>query len=152
MGEIANMLYLDDLAVGQTFRSAPQPVSAEEIKSFARRFDPQIFHLDERQARQTFFQGLAASGWHTAALAMRHLVDSVPLAGGIIGVAVDELRWLKPVRPGDRMQLQTEVMDIRPGSRSRGFVKLRCTAVNQRAEAVQVLAATLLVSKRPRIA
>jgi acyl dehydratase len=147
---MSKTLYLEDLAVGQMFRSEPQAVSADEIKSFASQFDPQPFHLDERAARETFFQGLAASGWHTAALAMRLLVQSVPLAGGIIGTAVEELRWLKPVRPGDVLRVDGEVLDIQPGNRPRGVVKLRGTTVNQRGETVQLLTATLIVSKRPR--
>lgn len=136
--------------MGQTFHSVPQPITADEIKSFASQFDPQVFHLDERQAQQTFFQGLAASGWHTAALAMRLLVDSVPLAGGIIGTAVEELRWLKPVRPGDVLRVEGEVLEIQPGNRPRGVVKLKGTTVNQRGETVQMLTATLIVSKRPQ--
>jgi acyl dehydratase len=148
--DVTKTLYLEDLAVGQTFRSDPQPVSADEIKSFASQFDPQPFHLDEQAARETFFQGLAASGWHTAALAMRLLVQSVPLAGGIIGTAVDELRWLKPVRPGDVLRVEGEVLDIQPGNRPRGVVKLKGTTVNQRGETVQLLTATLMVSKRPQ--
>jgi acyl dehydratase len=147
---MSKTLYLEDLAVGQMFRSEPQAVSADEIKSFASQFDPQPFHLDERAARETFFQGLAASGWHTAALAMRLLVQSVPLAGGIIGTAVEELRWLKPVRPGDVLRVDGEVLDIQPGNRPHGVVKLRGTTVNQRGETVQLLTATLIVSKRPR--
>lgn len=149
MGEPGKRLYLEDLAAGQTFRSESQPITAAEIKHFASQFDPQPFHLEEHEARQTFFQGLVASGWHTAALAMRLLVESVPFAGGIVGTAVEELRWLKPVRPDDVLRLETAVLDIQAGNRSRGIVKIRCTTLNQRGEPVQVLTATLLVSRRP---
>jgi acyl dehydratase len=147
MGEMAKRLYLEDLTVGQTFCSAPQVVTAEEITKFAAQFDPQPFHLDEREAKQTFFQGLAASGWHTASLAMRCLVESVPLAGGIIGTVVEELRWLKPVRSGDVLRLETEVLHIEPGNRAHGVAKLKSATVNQHGETVQVLTATLIVSK-----
>lgn len=148
MGEPGKRLYLEDLAAGQTFRSESQPITAAEIKRFASQFDPQPFHLEEHEARQTFFQALVASGWHTAALAMRLLVESVPLAGGIVGTVVEELRWLKPVRPDDVLRLETGVLDIQAGNRSRGIVKIRCTTLNQRGEPVQVLTATLLVSRR----
>lgn len=148
MGEPGKKLYLEDLAVGQTFRSVSQPVTAADIKRFASQFDPQPFHLDEHQARQTFFQGLVASGWHTTALAMRLLVESVPFAGGIVGTAIEELRWLKPVRPDDVLRLETAILDIPAGQRSRGVVKIKSATLNQRDEPVQVLTATLLVSRR----
>jgi acyl dehydratase len=143
------MLYLEDLTVGQTFRSALRALTAEEIIKFATQFDPQPFHLDERAAQQTFFQGLAASGWHTASLTMKLLVESVPLAGGFIGTMVEELRWLKPVRPGDTLRVEGEILDIQPGNRPRGVVKLKGVTFNQRDERTQVLTATLIVSKRP---
>ena len=147
MGEAGKKLYLEDLAAGQTFHSVSQPITATEIKHFAGLFDPQPFHLDEEQARQTFFQGLVASGWHTAALAMRLLVDSVPLAGGIVGTSVEDLRWLAPVRPGDALRVEAGIVDIQTGKRSRGVVRLKCSTLNQRGETVQVLTATLLVSR-----
>ena len=148
MGEPDKRLYLEDLAAGQTFRSVSQPITAEEIKRFARQFDPQPFHLEEQEARQTFFQGLVASGWHTAALAMRLLVQSAPFAGGVVGTAIEELRWLKPVRPDDVLRLETGILDIQAGNRSRGIVRIKCTTLNQRGEPVQVLTAALLVSRR----
>lgn len=145
-------LYLEDLAVGQTFRSGTCTVTAEQIKAFAREFDPQPFHLDEKAARATFFGGLAASGWHTAALTMRLLVTSeLRLADGIIGTGAEELRWPKPVRPGDRLHVESEVIEVRP-SRSRpdqGLIKVRATTYNQNREPVQVLVANLLVPRRP---
>lgn len=108
--------------------------------------------LDEKAARATFFGGLAASGWHTAALTMRLLVTSeLRLADGIIGAGVDELRWPKPVRPGDRLHVESEVIEIRP-SRSRpdqGLIKVRTTTYNQNREPTQVLVANLLVPRRP---
>jgi acyl dehydratase len=144
----AMTLFFEDLSVGQAFRSQCRPVTAEEIKAFACAFDPQPFHLDELEAERTFFGGLAASGWHTAALTMLLLVQTVPLAGGIIGVTVDELRWLRPVRPGDALRIEAAVCEMQSGSRSRGLVKVRCATLDQHDQTVQMLVATLLVSKR----
>ena len=143
--------YLEDFAVGQKYRSARLPVDAAAIKSFANAFDPQPFHLDEEAARSTFFGGLAASGWHTAALTMRLLVESdLRPAGGIIGARGEELTWPRAVRPGDELELESEVLEVRPsGSRPRqGFVKFRTTTFNQRHEPVQVLVMSLLVERR----
>lgn len=141
-------LFFEDLRVGLTFRSGNRLVSAEDIRDFARQFDPQPFHLDEREAERSFFRGIAASGWHTAAMTMRLLVESVPLSGGILGVAVEELYWLKPVRPGDELWIEAEVAAVMPGERSRGLVKIKGVTRNQLGETVQTLVASLLVSKR----
>jgi acyl dehydratase len=128
---VAGGRYLEDFAVGQ--------------------FDPQPFHLNVEAARKSILGGLAASGWHTAALAMRLLVESdLKPAGGIVGVGFDELRWPRPVRPGDELRLESEVLDVRP-SKSRpqqGLIKVRMTALNQNGEAVQVLVANLMVPRR----
>jgi acyl dehydratase len=144
-------LYLEDFAVGQIFRSARLRVEEAEIKAFAAQFDPQPFHLDAAAAKATMFGGLAASGWHTAALTMRLLVDGgAPIAGGIIGAGTDELRWPRPVRPGDELWVESEVLDIRP-SRSRpqqGLVKMRTTTFNQSDEPVQIMVANLVVPRR----
>jgi len=146
-------LYLEDFAVGQKHVSGSLRLDAEAIKAFARQFDPQPFHLDEESGRGSLFDGLAASGWHTAALTMRLLVDS-PLkpAGGIIGTRAEELQWPRPVRPGDELHVEAEVLEVRP-SRSRpgeGYVKFRSTTLNQRGEPVQALVMNLLVRSRPR--
>jgi acyl dehydratase len=144
-------LHLEDFAVGQVFRSASLRITDADIKAFAQQFDPQPFHLDDAAAKATLFGGLAASGWHTAALTMRLLVDGgAPIAGGIIGAGTDELRWPRPVRPGDELHVESEVLEIRP-SRSRpmqGLVKMRTTTRNQNGEPVQVLVANLLVPRR----
>jgi len=151
MGETGKLLYLDDLAPGRTFRGA-RTIGVDEaaIKAYAGQFDPQPFHLDDTAARNTIFGGLAASGWHTAALTMKLLVtDGPPLAGGIIGASADELRWPKPVRPGDRLRIECEVLDVRP-SRSRpqqGLVKMKTTTLNQNGEPVQILVANLVVPR-----
>jgi acyl dehydratase len=144
-------LYLDDIKIGQRFTSGTLALDAEQIKAFARQFDPQPFHLDEAAAKNSIFQGLAASGWHTAALTMRLLVSGgLPLAGGSIG-AGGEIAWPRPTRPGDILQVESEVVAVTP-SRSRpdrGIVTVRSETKNQRGEVVQVLTAKLMVPRRP---
>jgi acyl dehydratase len=143
--------YLEDFVVGQTFSSGRLRISKDQIKAFAMEFDPQPFHLDEATAQNTVFQGLAASGWHTAALTMRLLVESeLEPAGGIIGVGFDEFRWPRPVRPEDELRIESEVLEVRPSkSRSNsGFIKLRTTTLNQNDEAVQIQIASLVVPRR----
>ena len=143
--------YFEDLAVGQKFTSPSLTVAAEAITGFAAEFDPQPFHLDDRAARGTIFDGLAASGWHTAAMTMRLCVASeFRPAGGIVGVG-GELNWLKPVRPGDVLHAEIEVVELR-SSRSRpsqGIAKIRIATVNQHGETVQTFAPTLFVDRRP---
>ena len=144
--------YLEDFEPGQKFGSNQLAVEAARIKSFAAEFDPQPFHLDDRTARDTFFKGLAASGWHTAAITMRLLVDSeLKPAGGIIGAGFDEMRWPKPVRPGDELRVESEILEVRP-SKSRldqGVIKVRTTTFNQDGEPVQVFVGNLIVLRRP---
>ena len=148
----ALMRYLEDFAVGQKFGSATLRVEEERVKRFAAEFDPQPFHLDDAAARGTLFGGLAASGWHTAAMTMRLLVESeLKPAGGIVGAGFDEFRWPRPVRPGDELRIEAEVLEVRP-SKSRpeqGMVKLRTTTLNQRNEPVQVSVGNLVVPRRP---
>jgi acyl dehydratase len=144
--------YLEDFVVGEIFGSGRMRIDAAEIKRFAREFDPQPFHLDEQAARETIFQGLAASGWHTAALTMRLLVESaLKPAGGLVGAGFDEFRWPRPVRPGDELRVESEVLEVR-ASKSRpgqGLVKVRMTTLNQDGDAVQVLVANIVVPRRP---
>lgn len=143
-------LYLEDLQVGQQFTSESYVMEADKIKEFAAEFDPQPFHLDEAAAEAGFFHGLAASGWHTAAVAMRLLVaGGLPFANGIIGLG-GEISWPRPTRPGDTLHIETEIMDVVP-SRSkpdRGVVTVRGTMFNQKKEPVYLLTAKLLVSRR----
>ena len=143
--------FLEDFAVGQTFGSRPRVVDSDAILRFAAEFDPQPFHLDPVAARDSLFEGLAASGWHTTAVTMRLLIDSdFKPAGGIIGAGFEDLRWPRPVRPDDELRVETEVLEVRP-SRSRphqGLLKVRTTTLNQRGEAVQVFIANLLVPRR----
>ncbi len=143
--------FLEDFAVGQIFRSGRLQIDRERIKTFAAEFDPQPFHLDEDAARATIFGGLAASGWHTAAVTMRLLVESdLKPAGGIVGAGFDEFRWPRPVRPGDELRVESEVLEVRP-SRSRpdqGLITVRTNTLNQNDEAVQVTIGNLVVPRR----
>jgi acyl dehydratase len=144
-------LFLDDLEVGDVFRTAAHEITSDDIKRFAAEFDPQPFHLDDAAARRSMFAGLAASGWHTAALTMRLLVTSGPrLANGIVG-AGGEIEWKAPTRPGDVLRVTSEIAELIP-SRSRpdrGVVVMRSTTANQRGDVVQVLTARLMASRRP---
>src|SRR5690606_4785013 len=145
-------LYFEDLEAGQVFRSDKRILmDVQSIKEFASRYDPQPFHLDEEAAADTFFRGLAASGWHTAAVTMRLLVDgSLRIAGGLVGAGMEELRWPRPVRPGDELRAEAEVLSKRE-SKSRphqGIVRVRNTTFNQADEAVQVSVSVLFVPRR----
>src|SRR5918992_593115 len=143
--------YLEDFAVGQTFRSGRLRIDKERIKAFGAEFDPQPFHLDEDAARDTIFGGLAASGWHTAAVTMRLLVESdLKPAGGIVGAGFDELRWPLPVRPGDELRVESEILEVRPlkSRADRGIVKVKTTTLNQRGEAVEGSIGNLFVPRR----
>src|SRR5215207_4501949 len=144
-------LYLEDFAVGQIYTVGPIRVSSDAIKAYARRFDPQPFHIDEELARSTFFQGLVASGWHTASLTMSLVVQALPIAGGAIGGGVDELRWPKPLRPGDELRLEGEIVEVRPSQTKpgRGLVRVRTTTLNREGQAVQTMIANLVVPRRP---
>jgi acyl dehydratase len=146
------MRYLEDFAAGQKYAgTARVRVEADRIRSFAAEFDPQPFHLDDAAAQSSIFRGLAASGWHTAAMTMRLLVASdLEPAGGIVGAGFDEFRWPLPVRPGDELRIEVEVLDVRP-SKSRpdlGLIKIRTTTLNQNGQAVQVSVGNLMVPRR----
>lgn len=132
-------MYFEDLRTGMRFDSTRSyEVTAEEIKEFARRYDPQPFHLDEAAAAESFFHGLAASGWMTAAIVMRLRVESTPIAGGMVGAGVEEIRFLQPVRPGDWLRTESEILGLRrSGSRpAYGLVRSRTMVFNQRDEPV----------------
>jgi acyl dehydratase len=143
--------YLEDLKVGDRFQSGPYEVTEAAIIEFGREFDPQPFHLDPGAAQRTIFRGLVASGWHTAAITMRLLVTcGLNLAGGAVGLGADELRWPRPVRPGDILRLEIEIVEVRP-SRSkpdRGTIRIRYATRNQNDEPVMTLTATALVPRR----
>jgi acyl dehydratase len=142
-------LYLDDLEVGQSWISAPHFIDAEQIKKFAAEFDPQHFHLSEEGAAGTLFGSLAASGWHTAALTMRLLVESVPLADGLIGAEL-ELAWPKPTRPGMTLRVFSEIVDIKP-SRSKpnmAIVTMRNETRDQDGNVLQVFKVKMPVFRK----
>ena len=149
---MADILYFEDLTPGRQFRSGTRVLDAEQIKAFGREFDPQPFHTDEKAAAATFFRGLAASGWHTTAIMMRLLVDGeFRPAGGVIGAGVDELRWPRPVRPGDTLSVVSEVVESRV-SKSRpeqGIVRVRHTTRNQDGETVLEIIGNHVVPRRP---
>jgi len=144
--------YFEDFAVGQVFSSGRRRVDKEQILAFAKEFDPQPYHLDDEAARKSAFRGLVASGWHTAALTMRLMVDGeFKPAGGILGVGFDELSWPRPVRPGDELHAKSEVLEVRPSKSrpDRGLIKVQTTTLNQNDEAVQIFTANLIVPRRP---
>ncbi len=143
--------YLEDFAAGQTFKTGSLRIDADSIKRFATEFDPQPFHLDETIARDTVFRGLAASGWHTAAVTMKLLLGSAfSPAGGIIGVGFEELRWPRPVRTGDELHVEAEILEVRPSKSNpgQGLVKLRTATVNQNHETVQLSVGSVVVPRR----
>jgi len=147
-------LYLDDLTPGQRLESRSLTLDALQIKAFARKFDPQPFHLDEMAAKDTLFGGLAASGWHTAALTMKLMVEGgVPIAGGIIG-AGGEIAWPRPARPGDTLTVDSEVLEVTPSKSrpDRGIATIRSTTRNQTGDAVQISTMKLVVPRRPATA
>jgi len=148
---MTTIMYLEDFEPGQKYASPTLRVEAADIKAFAAQYDPQPFHLDEAAAAKSFFQGLAASGWHTAALTMRLLVSGeMKIAGGLIGAGIEEFRWPRPVRPGDELHVESEILEVRP-SKSRptqGLMKVRTTTLNQKGEPVQVFVGTMVVPRR----
>jgi acyl dehydratase len=148
--QMTDALYLEDFTPGQRFTSATHALDEAQIKTFAAQFDPQVFHLDSEAAKTSFFGGLAASGWHTAAITMSLLVRSgMPIAGGLIGAGC-ELSWPRPTRPGDILQVTSEVLEVSP-SRSRperGMITLKSETRNQHGEVLQVLTSRMLAWKR----
>jgi len=148
---MTDRLYLEDLHVGQRFESAPHKLDTAQIKAFAAEFDPQPFHLDEEAADRSLFKGLAASGWHTAALTMRMLVEAMPLADGLVGAEL-QLAWPKPTRPGMTLQVFSEIVDIKP-SRSKpdmAIVTARNETRDQDGEVLQVFSVKMPVFNRVR--
>jgi len=146
-------LYFEDFHLGQKFQSnGSAKVTAEEIKEFGRKYDPQPFHLDQAAGESSFFKGLAASGWLTAAIVMRLRVASITVAGGMIGAGVEEMRWTTPVRPGDAIRSEIEVLGVRH-SQSRpnfGIVRTRSIAYNQRNEVVLRATVNFLAPVKPK--
>jgi acyl dehydratase len=149
--ERAMVEWFDDLVLGMRFKSQEKRVTRDDIKRFASEFDPQPYHLDEAAAERSVFKGLAASGWHTAAIAMRLAVETRPFGPHpLLGLGVDELRWLAPVRPDDVIHLEGEVVELTPSrSKPQGIARVRWTAFNQRGEAVYTFTPIGIVPRRP---
>lgn len=137
----------DDFKPGDRFQSEPFEVSQQAIIEFAQEFDPQRFHIDKAAAEGTMFRGLIASGWHTASISMRLFIRTLNFAEGAIGLGVDELRWPNPVRPGDTLRVETEIIEARQSSSKpdRGIIRIRNVTTNQRGEIVQTMFASALV-------
>jgi acyl dehydratase len=149
---VSGLVYFEDVEVGQTERFGRYEVTAEEIIEYARQFDPQPFHLDEDTARRSMFGGLIASGWHTGALFIRMVCDHAVAGAATTGaLGFDDLRWLKPVRPGDVLSVETRVKEKvdRPGRHGVGTVKIEGRVLNQRDEAVMTLTSLVLYRRRP---
>jgi acyl dehydratase len=144
--------WFDDLKVGMRFTGGEVTVSKEDIIRFAREYDPQPFHLDEEAAKKTILKGLAASGWHTAAIAMRLATECRPFGPHpLLGAGVDDLRWLKPVRPGDTLRLEGEVVELAPSrSKPQGVARVRWTLYDQHGEAVYTFIPIAIVPTRPK--
>ncbi len=139
MAEQDNDLYFEDFHLGQTFHSNGSiRISAQEITEFAEKYDPQPFHLDEAAGKSSFFQGLAASGWLTAAIVMRMRVETIRVHGGMIGAGVEEIRWTEPVRPGDSLHTKTEIIGLRRSKKrpELGLVTIHTLTFNQRDQIV----------------
>ena len=144
-------LYLEDLYVGQTFVSGEHALDEAQIIAYARQFDPQVFHLDPEAAKHTFFQGLAASGWHTASISMRLVTESILLADGVIGGGMEELAWPQPTRPDDRLHVESEIVEIIPSQSkpNRAMIRVLCQTKNQRGEVLQRFRPKMVAFKRP---
>ena len=143
--------YLEDLAVGERYVGGTATVDLAAIKAFAAAYDPQPFHLDEAAAKASIFGGLVASGWHTMAVTMRLLVEGeLRSLWGLVGLGADELRWPRPVVPGDVLSVEWEVIEVRPSSSKpdRGTARLRVTTRNQRGETVLTVVTTILLPRR----
>lgn len=146
------MRYFEDFNAGDVFELGSRSVTKEEILEFAGRYDPQPFHVDEERARESIYGGLIASGWHTASMTMRLLADSILLdAAGMGSPGLDELRWLKPVRPGDTLSARMEILSARPSASKpdRGLVQSQIQVTNQNGETVLTWKAMGLYRRRP---
>ena len=144
--------WFDDLGLGMRFKSKEVKITKDDIKRFATEFDPQPFHLDEAAAERSVFKGLAASGWHTAAIAMRLAVETRPFGPHpLIGLGVDDLRWMAPVRPGDELHIEGEVVGLTPSrTKPQGVARVKWTAFTQGGEAVYTFTPIAIVPRRPQ--
>ncbi len=147
--------YMEDLQVGQRFSGGPVEVTAEEIIAYAKKYDPQDFHTDPEKAKKTVFGELVASGWHTASLTMRMVVECSPkMKGGMIGRSVERMSWPKPVKPGDKLYFEGEILDLRASNSNpeRGIMRVKNTTYNQNREPVLEMETIVFVPRRPKTA
>lgn len=143
--------FFEDFNIGDIFKSGPYDVTTEEIKEFAGKYDPQPFHLDEQAAEKSIFKGLAASGWHTAAMSMNLLVRALPpIEGGMIGKSIEKMQWHRPVRPGDSLHYECEILNMRPSvsKPNLGVIKGKSTTYNQNNEPVQTLEVVMIAPRK----
>lgn len=151
-GTEGGFIYMEDLRVGQVFTAGPVTVTEEEIIAFAEQYDPQDFHTDPEKARDSAFGELVASGWHTAALSMRLILEATPqMKGGMIGRSAEKLNWPRPVRPGDRLSLEIEILELRLSGNKpeRGVMRTRNTTLNQEGKPVMTMETIVFVPRRP---
>jgi acyl dehydratase len=147
--------FMEDLAVGQKFSGGPIEVTAEGIIEYAQKFDPQDFHTDKQRAKKTVFGGLIASGWYTASLTMRMVVESSPkMLGGMIGRSVERMSWPRAVRPGDKLYFEGEILDLRASNSNpeRGIMRVKNTTYNQNREPVLEMETIVFVPRKPKAA
>jgi len=144
-------VYMEDCRLGQKFTAGPITVTAEEIIAYAKQFDPQDFHTDPVKAKNTVFGELVASGWHTASLTMRMIVDSMPkMEGGMVGRHIENMNWPRPVRPGDQLSYEAEILDMRASGSNpkRGVLRIRNTTRNQKGETVMEMESIVFIPRR----
>ena len=142
---------MEDLAVGQTFGAGPIEVTEDEVIAFAQKFDPQFFHTDPEAAKNSPFGGLIASGWHTAAITMRLIIEaSPPMKGGMVGRSVEKMNWLRPVKPGDRLRFEGEILELRASEKNpaQGVMRVRNTTFNQDNKKVLESETVVMVPRR----
>ncbi|MEZ0262006.1 MAG: MaoC family dehydratase [Alphaproteobacteria bacterium] len=152
MGDKSKEYYMEDLAVGQRYTSGPIDVSEQDAIEFARKYDPQEFHTDPEEAKLSLFGGLIISGWHTAALTMRLIIEASPkMKGGMVGRSVEKISWLRPVKPGDKLRYEGEILDLRPSNSQpmRGIMRVKNTTFNQLGEPVLEMESVVFVPRRP---
>lgn len=148
--KLENYITIEDLSVGQKFTAGPAQITAQSIIAFGKEFDPQDFHTDPIKAKDTVFGELVASGWHTASLTMRMIVDAMPkMKGGMVGRAVEKMNWPRVVRPGDVLSLEVEIIDLRSSDKTpeRGLMRTRNIVTNQKGETVLEMEAVVFVPR-----
>jgi len=151
MGDKTKEYYMEDLSVGQRYTSGPIDVSEEDAIDFARKYDPQEFHTNPAEAKLSLFGGLIISGWHTAALTMRLIIEASPrMKGGMIGRSVEKISWLRPVKPGDKLTYEGEILELRASNSNptRGVMRVKNSTFNQSGEKVLEMESVVFVPRR----